>query len=226
MFSQRLRKVRKEKGITLDKLAETYNRRFDGHLNKGTLSMYENGKQEPLISVVVQLAIILDVSIDYITGRSDDEVPYQDSNHYPSPNITEDCTRFPVIGEIAAGYDFPAIEDWDGEAIDIPNSYLKGHSLSDFFVLKVKGNSMHPDYQNGDKVLILKQSTMDYSGQVGAVLYDSEYATLKRVEYKMGEDWMNLVPINPAFPPVRIVNEDLELCRVIGIPKLLIRSIN
>ena len=84
---------------------------------------------------------------------------------------------------------------------------------------------MFPTYQDGDKVLILKQSTLNYSGQIGAVIYDDEYATLKKVEYKQGEDWLRLVPVNPLFKPIDITNEKLEHCRVIGIPKLLIREI-
>ena len=40
-----------------------------------------------------------------------------------------------------------------------------------FFVLCIKGDSMYPQYQDGDKVLILRQSTVNYSGDVGAVIY-------------------------------------------------------
>ena len=42
----------------------------------------------------------------------------------------------------------------------------------------------------------------------------------------MGEDWLKLVPINPEYPPKTIEGEELDHCRVIGIPKLLIREIN
>ena len=92
-------------------------------------------------------------------------------------------------------------------------------------MLQVKGDSMYPQYQNGDKVLILKQSTMDYSGQIGVVIYNDDMGTLKKIEYAQGEDWMKLVPVNPNHPVVKIENEDLEHCRVLGIPKLLIREI-
>ena len=143
----------------------------------------------------------------------------------PAPNITEEYTTFPVIGEVAAGYEAVAVEDWEGELIDVPDKYLLGHNKTDFFVLKVKGDSMYPQYQDGDKVLILKQSTMDYSGQIGVVIYGDDMGTLKRVEYAQGEDWMKLVPINPNHPIMRIENEDLEHCRVLGVPRLLLREI-
>ena len=80
-------------------------------------------------------------------------------------------------------------------------------------------------YQEGDKVLILKQSTLDYSGQVGAILYNDDNATLKKVEYKDGEEWLKLVPINPNFETQKITGEDLEHCRIMGVPRMLIRDI-
>ena len=46
------------------------------------------------------------------------------------------------------------------------------------------------------------------------------------MEYKEGEDWLNLIPINPNYEPVRIEGEALEHCRVLGIPKLLIRELD
>ena len=66
---------------------------------------------------------------------------------------------------------------------------------------------------------------MNHSGQIGVVIYDDDKATLKRIEYVFGEDWMKLIPLNPQFPPIMIRNEALEHCRVLGIPKMLIRDI-
>ena len=143
----------------------------------------------------------------------------------PSPTVTEDYTTFPVIGEVAAAYDHIAVEDWEGDTVDIPLSYLKGRKKEEFFVLRVKGDSMYPEYQDGDKVLILRQPALDYSGQVGVVLYDGDIGTLKKIEYVQGQNWMRLVPINPSFPQMKIEGFALEQCKVLGIPKLLIREI-
>ena len=64
MFSQNLKDARKEKGMTLDELANSYNRKYNGKLNKCTLSRYEHGTQEPMLSVAIKLADILDISIE------------------------------------------------------------------------------------------------------------------------------------------------------------------
>ena len=70
MFSENLKIARKRKDYTLEQLANEYNKRFGGGLSKGTLSKYENGKQEPMITVVINLAEILDVSIDFLTNST------------------------------------------------------------------------------------------------------------------------------------------------------------
>ena len=89
----------------------------------------------------------------------------------------------------------------------IPESFLKGRNKDDFFVLKVKGDSMYPEYRNGDKILILKQNAIDYNGQIAVAIYNDELGTLKKIEYK--KDSVNLVPINN-----------------LGIPKICIFSIS
>lgn len=211
MFAEVLKNLRNSHNLSQEGLASIIG------VSKSTIGMYEQGKRIPKADATLKkLAEYFNVSIDYLMGLSD---------KFPAPNITEDYTTFPVIGEIAAGYNHIAIESWDGDTVDIPNSYLRGRSYDEFIVLCVKGNSMYPLYHDGDKVLVLKQTTLNNSGDIGAILYDDEIATIKKVEYVHGEDWLRLVPINPAFMPELIEGERLEHCRVIGIPKLLIREI-
>lgn len=149
-----------------------------------------------------------------------------DEDRFTAPEIATDVAVFNVIGTVAAGYDELAVEDWTGETVSVPVEYLKGHGKEEFLVLSVHGDSMYPLYMDGDKVLILKQSTLGRSGEIGAVLYEGDSATLKKVEYVEGEDWMKLIPINPQYPPKTIEGSDLESCRILGVPRLLIREIN
>lgn len=194
-------------------------------IDKASISLYVSGKYSPKGDKLYKLAMALNVSSAWLSGFN---VPMQDDDYSSlrAPEITEDIITFPVIGEIAAGYDEIAVEDWSGDTVDIPTSYLNGRKKEDFFVLSVHGDSMYPMYLNGDKVLILKQNTLDHSGDVGAILYEGECATLKKVEYVQGEDWLRLVPINPEYQPKLIEGSDLELCRVIGVPRLLVREID
>ena len=68
-------------------------------------------------------------------------------------------------------------------------------------------------------VLVLRQSTMNHSGEIGVISYGDDEMTIKRINYVDGEDWLKLVPLNPAYPPRRIEGVDLESCHIIGIPQ-------
>ena len=73
MFGKKLSAARKGKGLTLEQLADMYNKKYDGGMSKGTLSKYENEKQEPMISTVGNLAAILGVSVDYLIDETDNK---------------------------------------------------------------------------------------------------------------------------------------------------------
>ena len=88
MFGKRLHEVRLSQGLTLEELANKYNAMFDGGLNKGTLSKYENGKQEPMVSTVLNLSVILNVSSDYLLGATDSPLP---------PSVDHDGRPFLII---------------------------------------------------------------------------------------------------------------------------------
>ena len=207
-IGENIARRREQLGLTQDQLAERM-----GYRHKSSISKIEKGVNDISQSKIRQFAEALHTTVDYILDGEPGE-----------PIITCEYVNFPIIGEIAAGYERFADQDEYG-SIDIPLAWLRGRPQEDYFVLRVTGDSMFPLYHDGDLVLVLKQSTMNYSGQVGVVLYDDTKATLKRVEYVYGEDWMRLCPINPNYPPIIIIDERLEHCRVLGIPKMLIREI-
>ena len=213
-IGKNIKNRRKELDLTQEDIAKRIG------VSKQTVQKYESGVIANIPSDKIEMvAEILKTTPAKLMG-------WEDSNRYISPTITDDVVTFPVIGEIAAGYDEIAVEDWSGETVEVPKSYLRGREHSEFFVLSVHGDSMYPLYQDGDKVLILRQSTLNRSGDVGAIVYDGECATLKKIEYAQGEDWLRLIPINPNYPPREITGSDLEQCRVLGVPTLLVREIN
>lgn len=66
MDGNRLKEVRKSKGYTQVSLAEAL------HVSKGSVAMWETGKRNPEFSTLDNLLTLLDVSYDYLTGKSDD----------------------------------------------------------------------------------------------------------------------------------------------------------
>lgn len=208
----RIKFLREELGWSQQELANKVGFKTASAVNKIELGLRDINQ-----SKILAFAKALGTTPGYLMG--------EESNHLKAPELTTDTVTFPVIGEIAAGYNELAFEDWSGETVKIPIEYLHGRKKEEFFVLSVHGDSMYPLYMDGDKVLILKQTTLNRSGEIGAILYDGDKATLKKVEYVNGEDWLKLIPINPSYPPETIEGVDLEACKVLGIPKVLIRHL-
>lgn len=182
-------------------------------INKSTISTWCRGVKMPRVNAIQALADYFGVTIaDFLTDELN------------APTISDDNVEFAVIGEVAAGFDKVAVEEWTGDKIQVPRSYLKGRPQSDFFVLRVKGDSMYPLYMDGDKVLIQKQNAIDYSGQIAVAIYNDECGTIKKIEYK--KDSVGLIPVNPQYQPTILKNTEIERMHILGVPKLIIREIN
>jgi len=138
---------------------------------------------------------------------------------------SERVISFPVIGNIAAGYDGQAVEIPSEDVELIPLSLLGGRDSKDYFVLRVTGDSMYPKFLDGDRVLVLRCTSVD-SGSIAVILYNGYDATIKRVNYVYGEDWLDLIPINPEYQTKRIEGTELDQCRVLGKVVKLMRDVD
>lgn len=189
-FGKRLRELRVDNNYSMDSLCEIYNDKFDGNLNKGTLSKYENGLQEPLFTTVKCLAEFFNVRIEYLIGKDD--------NKYDGIDKLEFKKVIPILGVIAAGCPIVA------------NEYIEGYEHTEDntidFCLRVKGDSMiGARIYDGDIVYVDKSSVID-NGDIVVALVDGENATLKRY-YKYGNTVI-LRPENPSLQEMEFNAKD------------------
>lgn len=209
-----IKHARKAAGLTQEDIAKEIG------VSKQTVQKYESGVITTISSDKIEIiAKLLKTTPAKLMGWEGNS-----SLKLISPNITDDVVTFPVLGCIAAGYEEIAVEDLNGAVVEVPTAYLKGRDKKDFFVLEVRGSSMYPLYQEKDIVLILKQNYIDHNGDVGAVIYDGECATLKRID--VSDDMVRLSPINPEYQPKELRGADLEMYHILGVPRMLIREIN
>jgi repressor LexA len=132
--------------------------------------------------------------------------------------ISQRPNVLPLYGSVCAGDGIFAddrIEEW----IDAGNSR---YSKDTHFILRIKGESMIPDFQDGDLVIVRKQDTAEDGDIVIAIVNGDEGVCKKFKKYKGG---MALVSLNPLFEPryfseeevtgipVRIVGKVVELKR-------------
>lgn len=203
-LGEKIRDLRIAGGMTQEELAAKLG------TTKQTVWKYENDVVTNLpLKKISGLADALHTSPGYLMGWIVEEA--------------EETVKVRFIGDVAAGYGHIAVDEY--ETLEVPKSWLRGRPASAYFAMRVSGSSMYPEYKDGDEVLCIATNEMGGSGKVGVIIYNSEQATLKRLVYKKGEDWLDLVPINPEWETKRIVGADLELCRVIGKPLRLIRHV-
>ena len=165
------------------------------NVRQNTVSTWETGRSEPDFATLQKMAEIFDTTIDYILGNSNERVPQR----------TTGVAKIPVLGSIPAGIPLEAIEDivdWE----EIPQAMCAGGK--EYFALKVKGDSMWPDYLEGDIVIVKKTPTCE-SGDVCAVYVNGYDATLKRVKFSEAGE-LTTIPINPSYPPRTYTPEEIR----------------
>lgn len=192
-FSENLRSLRKERGLSQAELGE-----FLG-LAKSTISMYENGQRQPEFEVEEAIADFFNVNLDYLRGR-------RRTNHITNIIHLPDVRTVPLIGTIACGAPILATENIE-DTVAAP-----GYVHADF-ALRCRGDSMiNARIFDGDLVYIHQQDTVD-DGDIAAVLIDDE-ATLKRV--RLYSDHIVLEPENPQYRPLTYWEEDMGKVRILG----------
>ena len=199
----RLKELRKQRGLLQRDMANYL------QVANSTYCYWEQGKIEIDFTTLSKLADYFGVSVDYLLGRTD--TPTQISQTYSE----NEMYSYSVVGTISAGYDGMANEEYIGEDLIVPPHLIKTRNPNDYFVLQIKGKSMFPLFEDGDKVLIRRCETVE-SGKIAAVGYNGDEATVKKVEYIQGEDWMRLIPRNPEYPVKTIQGSDLAQCRIYG----------
>lgn len=190
-FKTRLKQLRNERGISQRQLAEFLK------VAPSTISMYENGQREPNFEVLESLADFFNVDLNYLLGKTNK------TTKIILDSESSKGIKIPVLGTVPAGIPITAVEDIiDYE--EIPKSW---ENQGEFFGLKIKGDSMYPTLENGDVVIVKKQSTAD-NGDTVIVMVNGDDATCKR--YERSETGIMLIPNNNAYNPVFYTNEEIE----------------
>lgn len=89
MFAQRLKELRKDRGLTQIQFAQQF------HVSHGAVAMWETGKREPDFDTMNRLAAFFNVTVDYLLGnvtdpffQLDNDRILQDINSYESESTS------------------------------------------------------------------------------------------------------------------------------------------
>ena len=218
-FSNRLNKAMVVRDIKASALSEKTG------ISKSSISEYLSGKYEAKQNGIYLLAKALNVSEAWLMGcdvpmeREIDNSLLKKIGAIPlsqNPNIV----KIPILGTVKAGYDYLAQENIIGN-IDVETS-LVGDG-SEYFALRVKGDSMSPIFIEGDTVIIRKQNDCE-NNEIAIVIVNGDEGTIKKV--RKTEQGIILQPLNPAYAPMIFTNEEINSLpiTIIGIVKQLKRE--
>lgn len=196
-FSYRLKTAMNIRGIKASELSEK------AHIPKSAISQYLSGLYEAKQKTIFKLATALNISEAWLMGL---DVPMEknfDDNIQGKEKETNSAIVF-VYGTIPAGIPMECIEDIiDTE--EISADMLKGGKQ--YFGLKIKGDSMEPDYLDGDIIIFQKQDDCE-NGDDCVVMVNGNDGTFKRV-FK-NENGIILQPLNNKYQPMIYSNEQIE----------------
>lgn len=182
---------------------------------KSTVKKWEDGYISNMRrDKIALLAKVLKMNpVSFITGEfkeeEDQAIPLPQTNVFMRP----------VYDSISAG--FGAV------AQDVPVEYMPTYitcpSEQDKYIwINVHGDSMSPLIDDGSKILVKKQSSVD-SGQIAAVLVDDEEAVVKKVLYN--DNTVELHSVNPYYPPRVFKNNDVTRVQILGLVKEVSKSL-
>lgn len=195
-FSEKLKKLRKDKKITQEELAKIIN------VERSSIGKYESSNTIPSNDTLIKIATYFNVSIDYLLGKT--ETP----NNTPANIYPISKKKFPLLGEIACGKPIFASEDRE--------SYIMaGTDINADFCLIAVGDSMTGARILDGDIVFIKKTPMVNNGEIAAVIIGEE-ATLKRVYYNREQGKLILQAENPKYEPLVYIGEELNEIRIIG----------
>lgn len=181
-------------------------------VSESMISCYENKKKQPSLEVLKELADALGVSVDALLGRD------KPSNSNVTPvKAPINTIKIPVYGKIPAGVPLEMVdESYIEEFIEVDSQVYRASSV--YFGLKIKGNSMFPEFRPNDVVIFRKQDTCE-NGEYCAVSIRNSESTFKKVLKK--DNGITLMPLNPDYDPLFYTTKEITNLpvRILGVIK-------
>nr|UWI42046.1 MAG: CI repressor [Bacteriophage sp.] len=199
MINQR----RTELKLTLEQVGQAVG------VGKSTVKKWEDGYISNMRrDKIALLAKVLKMNpVSFITGE------FKEEEDQATPLPQTNVFMRPVYDSISAGFGVIAQD----VPVDYMPTYITCPSEQDKYIwINVHGDSMSPLIDDGSKILVKKQSSVD-SGQIAAVLVDDEEAVVKKVLYN--DNTVELHSVNPYYPPRVFKNNDVTRVQILGLVK-------
>lgn len=207
-----IKALRKEKGLTQEKMSEILNNSFPDtvNFNKGKISKWENGRETPYLSSAKVLADFFETTVDDLINSDFTNSIYAIYNKLEEPRqakvynfaehqleeqnkVKEDAEIIYITSKLSAGTGIIDLDPTYKEEMEF-NGYVPKHDLA----FLVDGNSMTPTFEDGEVVFVEKTPDI-HSGQFVAVQVNEE-AFIKKAYIE--DDRLRLVSLNKDYEDI------------------------
>ncbi|MHA7814645.1 MAG: helix-turn-helix domain-containing protein [Phycisphaerales bacterium] len=180
-------------------------------------AMHEKDQSARQLARLLTRSTQLGASLDdlYASGVLRRAIDRVDPEHADEPGETPRvrlANQVPLINKVTAGY--PAdFTDMDYPA-RVADEYIRTPDLSDpdAFAARVVGDSMHPNYLEGDIVVFSPARQVQSGADCFVRFEENAQSTFKRVYFETGSDGAELIriqPINNAYAPTTVHREEV-----------------
>ncbi len=187
-----IKKKRLELGLTLEEVGQAVG------VGKSTVKKWEDGYIANMRrDKIAKLSAVLQLDpVCFIEHNSS-------GNLRPLTAPLTAGAVIPVLGKVPAGVPIEAIEDIIDE-IELPAKLAS--DSHEYFALLVSGDSMYPEYLDGDIIIVRRQESAETGDDV--VAYVNGYdATLKRLI--RSPKGITLRPLNTTYAPQTFTNDQI-----------------
>lgn len=217
-LGQFLRTIRESLGYS------TYNVNKLCNISPSYLSLLETGKRKPSAIILKKLAPIYNLNyIDlYEKAGYVDLIEIQNAIYKSNKlnKLENTVSKVPLLSTLKAGDDYMSQKNWEG-MIEVDRNIIKDGS--DYFALKIKGDSMSPILIEDDIVIIKKQEDFE-NGNLVVTSVNGDEATIKKG--KKNDNSILLQPLNTNYEPLIFTYPEMETIpiTIFGIVKQLKRE--
>lgn len=201
-LGDRIRNRRKELKLTQKDLATALK-----GVSHVAISQWESNTTKPNAENILDLSTVLQCDISWLL-RGNGE-----SNVVPA---SIGMTKVPLISYVQAGQ-WTGIDDFRETCGDYEYILTVLDVSDDAFALEIKGDSMTPDFLEGD-VVIIDPNEPPHAGEFVAAINGSYEATFKKYRPlgeidNFGREHFELIALNPDYPKLSTLKQEI---RIIG----------
>lgn len=216
-FTEKLRQLRKKKGITQRQFAEIIPTSFS------TVRRWEGGKIQPDLNTIIRIAEVLDTSVAFFTGETDNPIRTGGSSSQPielpestivlEPTNPMGWRKLPLLSRMTSacagsgnGLAF-ADEEVESEQYFPAEIYGKFDPRHPPFLIHVEGDSMEDADIHDGAVAVINPAEEVYDGDAALVCWNRDQVAIKLV-YWRPDGGVELHAANPKHSKVYTFSKD------------------